>query len=59
MNLAQVVTLEDAKQYLRERKVVSREVLHTLRLQFGSEASEELYDMIDELGIELVGPAGR
>lgn len=57
MNLAQVETIEDAKKYLLERGTVTREVLHTLCLQF--DATKELLAFVREHKIELTGRPGR
>lgn len=58
MLLGQVVTLDDAKAFIREREQIEREDLHMLTMHF-PEATALLLDLVQAEGIELIGPHGR
>lgn len=59
MNLGMVKTLDDAKQFLRERKTLSHAEMHSLALQFGAQGAVELNRLAKELEIRFTGPLGR
>lgn len=58
MEFLAIQTLDDAKAWLREQKVVSCEALHVIALVIGEENREALEEYADTLDFELVGEPG-
>lgn len=59
MLLAEVRTLDDAKEFIRERPELEREDLHMLGLIVGAKGYQELLALVEQLDIPLVGGKGR
>lgn len=56
MELLEIDTYEDAVKFVLEREQIVAQDLHMIAMMFGLEADAKLRALMQERGIELVGP---